>query len=100
MFRRKLKTHNYALAFFNTYLMDSALLSLNNLIFEEEKRRAAILKAKKLEAKKLARESRSVQRALNINNQNEIVLDIDYGNYLYTLLVRGLDFSFKKIYIF
>lgn len=81
MFRRKLKSHNYALALFNSYLMDSALLSLNSLIFEEEKRRAIIMKAKKLEAKKLARESRSLQRALNLTNKNLVPTNVQENDY-------------------
>lgn len=86
MFRRKLKRQNYSLALFNSYLMDSALHALNPLIFEEEKRRAAILKAKKAESKRLARESRNMQCSSNQNNQEILSTSIqqpDYGKLFY-----------------
>lgn len=76
MYRRKLKKRSYAFAQFNTFLVDQAVLSLNSLIYEEEKRRAEIKKQREKEAKKAEREARRSRTARRTVNFADAINDI------------------------
>jgi hypothetical protein len=62
MYRRKLKKRSYAFAQFNSFLMDQAVLSLNSLIYGEEKRRAEIKRKRDIQRKAAQRVERRSRR--------------------------------------
>lgn len=62
MYRRRLKKRSFAIGQFNSFLMDQAVLALNPLIYEEEKRRTDLRKKRRKEMQAIERAERAAQR--------------------------------------
>ncbi|KAL3110183.1 hypothetical protein niasHT_015786 [Heterodera trifolii] len=79
IFRHQLKKRAYTLGLFNSFIADQAVLVLNPLIHEEEKRRSELKKRRRKEYQNAERAERAMRRVMQ-NREMDPVLEHHVGS--------------------